>query len=338
MQAISGDSPNLDFLRSVAVLCVFASHFLRDVHIANPGSLGRIGVIIFFVHTSLVLMGSLSRLESSGLSRWTHLAAAFWIRRFFRIYPLSIFCVLLVPIFHIPPDPGLQYVWPGWFHFASNLAIMQTLTYSPDMLGPLWSLPLEVQMYCLLPFAYLVIRNHTFRSLGLLLLAVASAFVMPRITGRLGVFSYAPCFTAGIMAYDLSRVIPKKLPAWLWPCLVGLAILLFGPFDDISLPEKIKRAWLVSALLGLAIPFCKELTAPWLKRCCHIVARYSYGIYLSHIIVFWLVMDVMRNQSVWLRAATMIGLSLGSPVAMYHFLEAPMIGVGARIARRVPTC
>jgi peptidoglycan/LPS O-acetylase OafA/YrhL len=202
------------------------------------------------------------------------------------------------------------------------------------MLGPLWSLPLEVQMYVLLPFAYFVIRKRVFRSIGLLILAVALALVIPGITARLEVFSYAPCFAAGIVAWDLSRVLPKKLPPWMWPFVVGLVIVLFGPLDDISLPAKITRAWLVSGLLGLTIPLCREHAVPWLRGACHVIAKYSYGIYLSHVIVFWLVIDVMRNQTGWLRIATLILLSAGAPVAMYHCLEEPLIRFGARVAAR----
>ena len=58
------ESPNLDFLRAVAVMSVYVFHLLYTVglsHIPTPDVhpdfgwfLGRFGVLIFFVHTSLV--------------------------------------------------------------------------------------------------------------------------------------------------------------------------------------------------------------------------------------------------------------------------------------------
>lgn len=153
-------SVNLDLLRALAVMAVFFAHLSGVLHNRSWGSLGRFGVILFFVHTSFVLMASLERLDKPDESARS-LAYAFWIRRFFRIYPLSVLFVVLVPIFHIPSDPGLIYAWNGIKGFFSNLTLTQNLTYSGDILSPLWSLPLEVQMYLLLPFAYFAIRGDT---------------------------------------------------------------------------------------------------------------------------------------------------------------------------------
>ena len=86
------DSANLDFLRAYAVLTVYFGHALQVFHIEQI--FGRVtiydfaqtGVLIFFVHTSLVLMLSLERLRIAPSWR---LFKAFYIRRAFRIYPLS---------------------------------------------------------------------------------------------------------------------------------------------------------------------------------------------------------------------------------------------------------
>ena len=59
---------------------------------------GRLGVLIFFVHTSLVLMLSMER----GKLRSKELYLNFYIRRIFRIYPLSIVAVLMVITFELP--------------------------------------------------------------------------------------------------------------------------------------------------------------------------------------------------------------------------------------------
>ena len=45
-------SPKLDFLRSCAVLIVVASHLWFEVE--AMGRFGRLGVLLFFFHTSLV--------------------------------------------------------------------------------------------------------------------------------------------------------------------------------------------------------------------------------------------------------------------------------------------
>src|SRR5271168_3671117 len=97
-----GASPNLDFLRSMAVLMVLADHLTRHFHLDRLGplefaNLGIFGVLLFFVHTSLVLMHSMRRSGLNGID----LAKEFYIRRFFRIYPLSIVTILAAVALHL---------------------------------------------------------------------------------------------------------------------------------------------------------------------------------------------------------------------------------------------
>src|ERR1700744_2238219 len=89
---------NLDILRSFAVSLVLLAHTIDVVaykHHLEGGSeytecFGRLGLLLFFVHTSLVLSYSLARIPARG---W-ELFRTFMVRRVFRLYPLSIFCVL----------------------------------------------------------------------------------------------------------------------------------------------------------------------------------------------------------------------------------------------------
>jgi peptidoglycan/LPS O-acetylase OafA/YrhL len=65
------DSPNLDILRATAILVVLVSHFPSSMGLGDDPfwgleSIGRMGVRMFFIHTSLVLMLSLQRLELQG--------------------------------------------------------------------------------------------------------------------------------------------------------------------------------------------------------------------------------------------------------------------------------
>ncbi len=68
-----GFSANLDLLRTIAVLLVLIQHLCRRLHIEHLSwipttSLGYFGVLLFFVHTSLVLMYSLERTHLGGPS------------------------------------------------------------------------------------------------------------------------------------------------------------------------------------------------------------------------------------------------------------------------------
>ncbi len=90
---MKSEHANLDVLRSTAVLLVLVSHVIMATgHLDDPllkawglRQVAQLGVLLFFIHTSLVLMMSLRRLEAA-----PNMVARFYIRRVFRIYPLAI--------------------------------------------------------------------------------------------------------------------------------------------------------------------------------------------------------------------------------------------------------
>src|ERR1035438_275672 len=160
MPADPKNMPNLDLLRSIAVVLVVVEHTLLAMHIFRLGYwtiawLGVVGVFMFFVHTSLVLMWSFDRSPNT---------MSFYMRRFFRIYPLSIFVVAVTVIARIPtmqnPMGETFFQTRGAANVASNLLLVQNLVKMGNILGVMWSLPLEVDMYFLLPFVYFFLRKN----------------------------------------------------------------------------------------------------------------------------------------------------------------------------------
>jgi peptidoglycan/LPS O-acetylase OafA/YrhL len=329
-------SANLDLLRTIAVLAVYFSHLAGALHIWRMEGLGEFGVVLFFLHTCLVLNFSLERLELGGMGAGWRLVGAFWIRRIFRIYPLAIFFVLLTGIFRVPYSPGRDYVWPGKLAFLANLALVQNLVNRGDVLGTLWSLPIEVQMYVMLPFTYLAIRKR--KSYGPALLWIAAlglALTAPKLSGRFGVFLYAPCFTAGTVAFGLCGGLRKALPMWIWPAGILTSCFLFGPFDRFDQGTQLPRAWILSLLLGVLVAFVRESEWRPLNAACYWIAEYSYGIYLSHFVVFWIALDLMAGRPVWERGLFLAMASVAIPIGCYHAIERPLIAVGSALAQRL---
>lgn len=330
--------PNLDLLRAVAVLLVLADHVLEVLgHQLGrsfdpyPWYLGRLGVLLFFVHTSYVLMASMQRLRLEG---WA-LARSFYIRRAFRIYPLALLCVIAVVLFEVPVLPWETFASPSPGDFVSNLFLTMNVTYTKPVLAPLWSLPLEVQMYVVLPVAFLITASVTSLRKTWLLYAIALvlAWLLPQVTSRFAGAVFAPCFMAGVLAYAL-RSSTRRLPGWSWIVFL-LAVIAVYVAIEAATPgiHHSLLQWSICLVVGLAIPLFHQSAAQLPNRCAHWIAKYSYGIYLFHCVALWIACYRLTLLPFAMQWVCVVVLLVVMSVASFHWLEQPAIRLGAKLAR-----
>jgi peptidoglycan/LPS O-acetylase OafA/YrhL len=327
----------------VAVSLVLLDHVLETISAAHPTlqfhpydwCAGRLGVLMFFVHTSLVLNFSMARLRLGGLA----LVRSFLVRRAFRLYPLSILCVLLVVALRVPDMPfHPEFTWHGWGNLLSNLALTTNLTFSRPVLGPLWSLPIEAQMYVALPLAYMLLgRTRSPWIAGpLWLVSCLLAWIQPHYSDRLDVLGYAPCFMAGVLAYTLSGRYGARVAAMLWGPFLAVGLLGFAIAQNFVSGGVHNRplGWVFCLALGLAIPAFRDSNARWTNVVAAHLARYSYGIYLFHCIALWVGYAVLARWPEAVQWSAALLLVLVMSIASYHWLEKPAIDWGARLARK----
>jgi len=324
------DSSNLDIIRATAVLSVFFAH-LYDIWTGKESMIGwhfaQMGVLVFFVHTSMVLMLSLERTKLEGKA----LFGSFYLRRFFRIYPFSMFCVTLAMVLGRAPEMAAPIRHWHWLEYLSNLMLTTNLTYTDNMVGGLWTLPLEVQMYVALPFLFLLGRGRSTGAIALLwVLSVPLAILQLHTSGRLSVLGYAPCFIAGVIAWKLSLRVNRRFSGWLWPS----AFIATWPLFFVATHENnMYFRWLFCLGLGLTIPWFQEIQFAPLKVAAHFVAKYSYGIYLSHIaVIMWVSSLPVPVAS---RVVILALLAVIVPIAVFYLIEHPMIGVGQKLAKHI---
>jgi peptidoglycan/LPS O-acetylase OafA/YrhL len=324
-------SPNLDILRATAVMYVFVGHVLLMMGFRGPvlAAMGRAGVLIFFVHTSFVLMQSLERSKGS-------VFAYFYTRRAFRIYPLSMLVVASVTLLHAPLEPWAApavYHWLGWKDLISNFLLTQNLTFSDYSLMVLWTLPLEVQMYVILPFLFLFLgKRNIVYCYALWALAGIVAQIQPHYIDRASVAGFVPCFLGGVIAYRLSKQVSPKVPAWLWLAVIAVSSAVFI-MDPRSKSAGSLSSFLFCLSLGTAVPFFLENQIRWLTQSAYQIAKHSYGIYLAHEPILWFAFDKLKASPA-VQWSVFILLMLAVPVALYRFVEHPMIRVGTRLAER----
>jgi peptidoglycan/LPS O-acetylase OafA/YrhL len=313
--------PNLDLLRALAVAFVVLSHLREFVGwsaeadaVFNLDTLGLAGVMIFFVHTTLVLMMSLQRHGAA--------AAPFLIRRVFRIYPLSVAVVLICSL-------------PRWYvgslnatELASNLLLIQNITGQASWPQPLWTLPYEMQMYLFLPALYAVSRWPMAAVWLAGISAAAITLAVQPWAKPILLISFAPCFLSGVIAFALSRDAGKLPPVVLFGLVVasaaGLPLLVAKGLPQLPL------FWGLCLALGLVIPQCRQIQSLPLTRGASIVATYSYGIYLTHPLALWLGFALPGPLGVKL-AASLVALAILS-YAAYHGIEKRGIRFGRRLS------
>jgi peptidoglycan/LPS O-acetylase OafA/YrhL len=334
------ESPNLDFLRSFAVAAVLFDHVNRQAGHPYYGAIGRAGVLLFFIHTALVLMFSLERLDSRG----GRLVAPFYIQRVFRIYPLCWFFIAVMVSFRIPGAHliGLGYHWGGWLWLAKNLLLIQNFTFTSFVLGVLWSLPYEVQMYIALPFIYrtacrsspLVRISVLWLASAIITLAMNRYYVAARGPNyddslHSPLTYFVPCFLGGVFAFILTKRKRLYLHFWLLPpVILSFAMLIYYyPFTHAD--------WVGCTVVGVLLPQFSELRWIPAARVFHNVAKYSYGVYLSHSPLLWIVFAHFPGLPLFSRWIIFTGLLAMVSVACYWWIERPMIDLGHRYARRL---
>jgi peptidoglycan/LPS O-acetylase OafA/YrhL len=331
------ESRNLDLLRSAAVLFVYVGHLISFLSLNKSGFfalLARAGVLIFFVHTSLVLMLSMERMKTSGLT----LYRTFLIRRAFRIYPLSICCVLCVIASRIPFMPLEAYKWPGWGTVAANLLLVQNVTGHKSVIGPLWSLPWEVQMYLVLPALFLSWRSSPWMTVITGYFVTIAAVGLGVLTGSRAtqLLLFFPCFLGGMLALTLVRSnVRPKLPAYLWPLAILLVCSVFSILNHSAWSRRaIYPEWMLCTALGLFIPMFEEIRIQRIVgKVGAQVAKYSYGIYLAHVPVLWFSLVILKNEALAIRLGVLIVLTFSIPVLLYYLIEHPLIRFGKRLSR-----
>jgi peptidoglycan/LPS O-acetylase OafA/YrhL len=264
-----------------------------------------------------------------------HIFGRFLLRRLFRIAPLATIVILTIVLLRLP----VAHIENGRFHgvpitpsgVLSNLLFVQNITRTENVEAPLWSLPFEMQMYLVLPLLFLTVRRLS-SELALLGCWIALALLCRILTpadysGWIEMLNYVPCFLAGVAAYGMIRTPHRKWPFAIFPATLFMCCLYYG------LRSSIPGSWVCCLAIALAISRCSEMGSGLLSKGCHLIARYSYGIYLTHFVCIWIAFEVLRAFPLLARIVAFLMLATALPVALYHLVEAPMIAWGSRVTR-----
>ncbi|MGY2051053.1 acyltransferase family protein [Methylobacterium sp. JK268] len=349
----AGRQRHLDGLRAVAVLLVLFAHcpvppgggpvesLWTALRATRPA---YIGVAIFFVLSGFLI----TRILIDERSRAGHIdIAAFAIKRAFRIFPIYYLCILFLSIVHA----------------MSAGQLLSSATYTINYYHPLhpdpfplehgWSLAVEEQFYLLWPFAIariplgygrlftglIVPCGSLAAALGLAAALdpdLAGAFIykslptqaMPLAAGAFLAFlahegrslPFATCIGAAglgaaILAADLlgraAGLVPAGGAYWC-AALVGYALLGFGAVAALTVSRPPRR--LVAALSWRPLVY---------------VGRISYGVYLYHVIVLYMLgineAAVSPGSVPYGTILLAVALTGAIAIASYELVERPLL-------------
>jgi len=197
--------PQIDGLRAVAILMVFAGH-------AFGVPMFWMGVDLFFVLSGYLITGILLRLKESraiGGSYW----GCFYFRRIRRILPPYIAFLLILSVCLRVPWGG---IWYWYVFFAPNIPLALGKVTVAAM-GPLWSLGVEEQFYFAWPWVVLACSKERLRGVALGVIFIAPllrAIFTPLFNTHFPIYSL-PVFRADTLAMGASIALASHDPQWI---------------------------------------------------------------------------------------------------------------------------
>jgi peptidoglycan/LPS O-acetylase OafA/YrhL len=92
--------------------------------------------------------------------------------------------------------------------------------------------------------------------------------------------------------------------------------------------------WILCLLLGLTIPVCRPVESTLINESTNLVAKYSYGVYLTHVFAIGAIEGLMPGPPV-VQWAAMLVLLPGLAYIAYHGIEKRGIALGIRLAAKL---
>ena len=317
---------NFTVIRLVLACVVFVAHYQMLSGGHNPYA--NVAVDGFFVVSGYLITSSFD--SDPNLGR-------FFIRRFFRLYPLYFTIVLLQALaMGFLASGQLHALWQEVLgYLVANALFLNFLhpeigdvvsSLHTQAINPsLWTLKVEVGFYLVLPFMWMLVRRYGDR-------VIVATFCLSALY-------YAYLFNNG------APVLARQLPGQLQFFVLGLALYKYRN----SLPANTvlsRIAWAVVTAVALVV-VTTAIRVPVLYPLAMAVAIFgvatrlpalnlrldiSYGVYLFHgPIVQLLLLLGLFSHSVFGFAATSVVL-LTSALLAERLVERPFIAIGKRLS------
>jgi peptidoglycan/LPS O-acetylase OafA/YrhL len=356
----------LDRLRAFAALMVIFTHYanfffpwrLQDLQ----GSMWGLfvdswpGVDLFFVISGFIISSIYIKAIDTAVFPFKAIKK-FFMRRFFRIFPVGIFVFSLVfiasymlnaPSFFSTPHAMLKAggtLLTGWFNFYYSFH-----EESLRIICPYWSLSLEEQFYFFFPFFLMLIRTVKIRVVCLIgVLLIITFYIRPNISDN---FYYTQSRCDGIlygcllyyfMRYNFIKDFFIKVNDFYLGKLLAIVLLTaiaVYPSMIISTIYSIPLIGVTAFLLvGLSVVEKGAISFWILNKVLDYIGARSYSLYLVHFPLFMLMKFIFsryyhfplnKNLGLAYTLLAAILIIITTEIA-YQWIEKPFILKGKRI-------
>jgi peptidoglycan/LPS O-acetylase OafA/YrhL len=341
----------VDLLRCVAIAVVLGRHWLASGLPASENLVidnfartfflhGLWGVTLFFVISGFLITRTTMAREADF---FTLSFRGFYLRRASRILPLLAVSITVgalglalgadsrLFVLHDPHAPFGFWFWLSIFTFTFNWAL--AFINFPDGWGlhwdVLWSLAVEEQFYVLFPLVVVLARWRG-RLIRALVAAIAlaiitrSVVVLTGLPATYAIFGSLACIDAlaiGVLTALLSgRLIAdaklKAVMAAAGPIVIGATYFS----TDIVIAPTILALGAALFIVGVQSPnaFASKLWLPFAR-----IGELSYGIYLFHPAILYLVSPLLRGSNFIGGYLLFLGVTVAFADLSYRYLERP---------------
>lgn len=261
----------VDQLRGLAALSVAWHHMTHESGALLPGwlkasgALGWVGVEVFFVISGFVIPYSMAR-AGYRLSD----CGTFLTKRLARLHPPYLVAVgfALVALFASATVPGFRGAQPQVepLRFVLHLAYLNDLADVRWLNPVFWSLAIELQFYLAMSLAFPLLAHA--RPEVRWACVIAACAIAAALPSKVLVFSFAPMFALGAMAWwRLSGQVGEA--AFLLAVLAVAAFTSFARSPEVAVPT----AAAALCIVHLRIPRIRVLA---------FLGAISYSLYLVH--------------------------------------------------------
>ena len=291
---------NFDLIRLIAAFQVLLSHGIAHLEIGNSLPIANIlslfpGVLIFFTISGFLIFSSFDRNKN---------IKKYFFNRFVRLFPALWLCFLCTVALLFSFNIISIFDFFGWTMLKWSLTQITFFQFwTPDILrtwgvgipnGSLWTIPVELQFYVILPLIVLMLKNINLIYKFIFFIVCSILFnlylssqqglnetTMFKLAG-VSVFPYLYCFLGGAIIYlywnRIKTLIEGKAFYWLVAYIVFC--LLFNSMPSYY-PHNLQIVSnILLSILTISVAYTLPTYGKILKG-----NDISYGMYIYHMLV-----------------------------------------------------